>query len=212
MMMDVPLATFLAGVGVGLAVAVPIGPMGVLCIQRTLAFGLVAGLATGLAAATVQVAYGLLAVLGLSPASAALAGAGMNLLSVGSAMLLFWFAFRIMRRELTFAQTAPADTGDIVRSYRDALTFGFTNPLTVVLFFAAFPALTSADDVREAPLLVGGVFSGVIGWYVVLSSAVALLRQRLSAVTLNRFNKVSGLGLAGLGVVMLVDSVALWLH
>jgi hypothetical protein len=66
--------------------------------------------------------------------------------------------------------------------------------------------------VREAPLLVGGVFSGVIGWYVVLSSAVALLRQRLSAVTLNRFNKVSGLGLAGLGVVMLVDSVALWLH
>ena len=211
-MMDVPLATFLAGVGVGLAVAVPIGPMGVLCIQRTLAFGLVAGLATGLAAATVQVSYGLLAVLGLLPATAAFAGAGMNILSVGSAMLLFWFAFRIMRRELTIAQTASAGTGDIVRSYRDALTFGFANPLTVVLFFAAFPALTSADDVREAPLLVGGVFSGVIGWYVVLSSAVALLRQRLSAAALNCFNKVSGIGLASLGLVMLADSVRLWVQ
>jgi threonine/homoserine/homoserine lactone efflux protein len=208
-MIDVPLATFLSGVGVGLAVAVPIGPMGVLCIQQTLTFGLVAGLATGLAAATVQVTYGFLAVLGLAPATTAFAGAGVNVLSVGSAMLLLWFAVRIMRRELTFAGAGPAGAADIARSYRNALTFGFANPLTVLLFFAAFPALTSAGDVGDAPLLVGGVFSGVIGWYIVLSSVVALLRQRLSAGALNLFNKASGLALATLGLTMLLNGLRL---
>jgi threonine/homoserine/homoserine lactone efflux protein len=205
-MTSVSLATFLAGIGVGLAVAVPIGPMGVLCIQRTLAFGLAAGLATGLAAATVQVTYGVVAVLGFSPSLTVLIGAGVNLLSVVSAALLFWFAYRIIRREVTVGGFTPGGHLHLARSYRDALTFGFTNPLTVVLFFAAFPALTSAENLLEAPLLVGGVFAGVVGWYVVLSAAVALLRDRLPEHALNLINKAAGLSLACLGGVMLANA------
>jgi threonine/homoserine/homoserine lactone efflux protein len=205
-MTEVSLAAFLAGVGVGLAVAVPIGPMGVLCIQQTLAFGLAAGLATGLAAATVQVTYGLLAVLGFGPSTIALLGAGMNLLPLLSAALLFWFAYRVMRRDVRLASAAPRPF-TLTRSYRDALAFGFGNPLTIVLFFAAFPALTSSDDLVEAPLLVGGVFIGVVGWYLVLSAVVVFLRERLSETALGLANRAAGLALAGLGGLMLANAV-----
>jgi threonine/homoserine/homoserine lactone efflux protein len=145
-MTGVSLATFLAGIGVGLAVAVPIGPMGILRIQRTLAFGLAAGLATGLAAATVQMTFGVVAVLGFSPTLTILIGAGVNLLSIASAALLFWFAYRIVRRDVAVGGSTSGGNFNLGRSYRDALTFGFTNPLTVVLFFVAFPALTSTDN------------------------------------------------------------------
>lgn len=206
-MTEVSLAAFVAGIGVGLAVAVPIGPMGVLCIQQTLAFGLAAGLATGLAAATVQVTYGFVAVLGFGPSAMALLGNGMDLLPVLSALLLFWFAYRVMRRDVRIGSAAAPGRFRLARSYGDALAFGFGNPLTVVLFFAAFPALTSSADLVEAPLLVGGVFTGVVGWYLVLSAVVVLLRERLSEAALGLANKAAGLALASLGALMLADAV-----
>jgi threonine/homoserine/homoserine lactone efflux protein len=205
-MTGVSLASFLAGVGVGLTVAVPIGPMGVLCIQRTLSFGLAAGLATGLAAATVQVTYGIVAVLGFSPITTAIIGAGVNVLSVVSAALLFWFAYRIIKREVVIGASNLGDTVPLARSYRDALTFGFANPLTVILFFAAFPALTSTEDLLGAPLLVGGIFAGVVGWYVALSCIVALLRDRLPERALTLTNNAAGITLALLGVLMLAHA------
>jgi threonine/homoserine/homoserine lactone efflux protein len=202
-------ATFLVGVGVGLAVAVPIGPMGILCIQRTVAFGLAAGLAIGLAAATVHVAYSAVAVFGLSATVMKVIGAGAGILSLVSAAILFWFAIRVLRREVLVSPVAGGETGEFLRFYRDALAFGFSNPLTVILFFAAFPALATTGDLLEAPVLVSGVFAGSIGWFVVLSSAVALLRNRLSVRALNLTNKASGLALAGLGTLMVANAFGL---
>jgi hypothetical protein len=99
-MVGLPIATFLAGLAVGLSVALPIGPMGVLCIQQTLAFGLAAGFAIGMAAATVQVIYGTAAVLGLGATAEALVGAVGNVLSLIGALLLFWMALNTVRRRV----------------------------------------------------------------------------------------------------------------
>ncbi len=211
-MTAISLPTFLAGVCVGLAVAAPIGPMGILCIQQTLTFGLLAGLATGAAAATVQVTYGLFAILGFSPATTTSLGAGAPLLSVVSAGLLFWFALRVLQVEVTVGSLATRQPHYLILSYRDALVFGYSNPLTPVLFFAAFPVLTSAADLANAQVLVVGVFSGVVGWYVVLSTTVALLRQRLPAQGLKIANKASGLTLAALGVLTLANAFGVGLH
>jgi putative LysE/RhtB family amino acid efflux pump len=80
------------------------------------------------------------------------------------------------------------------------------------LFFAAFPVLTSAADLANAQVLVTGVFSGVAGWYVVLSTTVALLRQRLPAQGLKIANKASGLTLVALGVLTLANAFGAGLH
>ncbi|WP_046868562.1 LysE family translocator [Microvirga massiliensis] len=205
-MISLPLAAFLAGAGVGLTVAAPIGPMGLLCIQRTLALGLAAGLVVGLAAATVRAAYGILAILGLSATVMTATEASAQILSLLSGAILFWFAGRVLRRQVLVNPAPGWKSGELLRSYRDALTFGFSNPLTVVLFFAAFPALATSASFSEAPALVGGVFTGSIGWFLALSSAVNALRNRLPARALDVTNKASGLVLAALGMFMITSA------
>ena len=207
-MTSTALATFLAGVGLSLTVAVPIGPMGVLCIQRTLACGLAAGLTTGLAAATVQVTYGLFAALGLSPTTIPQRNPWANVLLLLSAAILFWFAFRSVRREVVIGGNR-SQPSCLAGTYCDALLFGFANPLTVVLFFAAFPALTAPDDLTRPTALIGGVLAGVMGWYVILSTTVALLRSQLPARALSLVNKVSGCALSGLGWLLLAQAFGL---
>ncbi|WP_052003330.1 LysE family transporter [Microvirga sp. BSC39] len=211
-MMSVSVATFLAGVGVGLTVAVPIGPIGVLCIQKTLAFGLLAGVATGMAAATVHVTYGILAGFGYSQTITAHISAGASVLSLACAAIMFWFAVRTFRRKVVLES---ADAGKplwplcLLQSYRDALVCGFTNPLTIVLFFAAFPALTSADQHLELPFLTFGIFAGAAGWFFILSAAVAVFRARLPEHRLTLANKAAGCVFAVLGCLMIADALGL---
>ena len=148
-MPDIPTSSFLAGAWVGLAVAAPIGPMGVLCIQRTLAHGIVAGLGTGLAAATVQVSYGTMALLGMGPAMLAASGASANVLSAASGAVLLWFAFRTAQGTPAKSTKVATFRPGLARSFRDALALGFSNPMTVALFFAASPALVGNSNASE---------------------------------------------------------------
>ncbi len=204
-MTSMPLATFLAGVGVGLAVAVPIGPMGVLCIQRTLAFGLVAGLATGLGAATVHATFGSMAALGLGATAAILLGVGTQGLTLLSAGLLFWFAARILKRTAVTGPNLPQSEGWL-HLYASALLFGLSNPMTVLLFVGAIPALTTSNDLHAVPVLVTGVFLGSILWWTILSTATVLVRSRLPAGAVALTNRASGLTLAVLGTLLLVQA------
>src|SRR5215218_6813393 len=137
-MTSLSLTTFLAGIAAGLFVAVPIGPMGVLCIQRTLAFGLVAGLVTGLGAATVHLTFGLLAALGLGAMIPLWICAGAHNLTLLSAALLFWFAAKILRRNVVLGQRLTRSDG-LLRTYASALLLGVSNPITIILFVAALP-------------------------------------------------------------------------
>jgi threonine/homoserine/homoserine lactone efflux protein len=207
-MTSLPVSTFLAGISVGLIVAAPMGPMGLLSIERTLTSGLAAGFAVGLAAATVQVAYGVIGVLGLTAMLTALVGARVGVLSGVSGVVLVWFAFRVARRKV-YGSFGGEHRRHFVRCYTDALMLGFSNPLTVPLFFAAFPALATVSDLSEGPVLIGGIFAGAVGWYLVLTTTVALLRHRLSVETLELTNKVAGLALALLGISMMASAFGL---
>ncbi len=204
-MTSVPIATFLAGFGVGLAVAAPIGPMGVLCIQRTLAFGLAAGLATGLGAATVHVTFGSIAALGLEATAVTLLGAGTQGLSLLSALLLFWFGVRILNRTTVLDPYLP-QSERWLHLYASALLFGLSNPMTVLLFIAVIPALRASTDLQAAPVLVIGVFLGSILWWTILSMATALIRTRLSVGAVALTNRASGLTLVALGTLMLMKA------
>lgn len=175
-MTSVSAASFLAGMSVGLTVAVPIGPMGMLCIQRTLAQGMIAGLGTGLAAATVQVSYGAMALLGLSSTMLAFVGASASTLSAASGVVLLWFALRTSRCKPEITSTPPVRGAGFMRSFRQALVLGFANPMAMALFLAAFPAFASSGDSSSSAALVAGIFVGAAGWYVCLSGTVSVAR------------------------------------
>jgi threonine/homoserine/homoserine lactone efflux protein len=206
-MPGVSTATFLTGIEIGLAVAMPIGPMGLLCIQRTLSFGLLAGLVTGLAAATVQVTYSAIAALGLGATAQTWVGSGATFLSLASALLLLWFALRIMSRRLVISAGPTQELNHLARFYGGGLVVGFTNPMAVLLLLAAVPALASGEEIAVIPALVGGVFAGASSWYLALTTVVTLVRERLSVRALEITNVVAALLLAGMGLFMFVNAI-----
>jgi threonine/homoserine/homoserine lactone efflux protein len=194
------LISFVAGLGAGLAVAAPLGPMGILCIERTLAMGAVAGLATGLGAATVHVVYSAVALFGLGTAVEILMETERAALSLASAGILFWFALRVVLRRPTFCGARAPN--HVVASYLGAVAFGLTNPVTLVLFAGIVPALADGGGSVASPLTVVGIGAGSVAWWIGLVGTVASLRSRLSLRLLGLCNWASGLALAALGLAM----------
>ena len=137
--MSVIMAPLLTGIGIGLAVAAPIGPMGVLCIQRTLEGGLVAGMATGSGAATVHLLYGTVVAFSLTLLTDVAANF-VPAFKLFAALLLFWFALRVLRR--TIELRSGRTMAHCLRAYRDAVVFGLANPITILLLLASTTGLT----------------------------------------------------------------------
>ena len=192
-------ATLLAGAGIGFSVAAPIGPIGILCIQRTLTSGRAAGLLTGFGAATVHVVYGAVAVAGFDAIAKPWLDAHAVGLGVISAALLLGFAARTHRTTIALEKRSESDGMGLSRAYLSTVVIGLTNPLTPILFFAALQAFGS----QSSSLMVAGVFLGSAAWWITLSGVVAAARARLNANLLAISGRLAGLSLTALGAFTL---------
>ncbi len=191
---------FLEGIVIGFAIAAPVGPIGVLCIRRTLAEGRTSGLVSGLGAATADAAYGSVAALGLTFVADLLVEEAAWLRLVGG-------AFLVVRTFLASPaeRAAPPARSGLAGAYVSTLFLTLTNPTTILSFAAIFAGLGVAEDANGDALsalsLVLGVFLGSATWWFVLSGATSLLRARLSPRGLRWVNRVSGTVLAAFGVL-----------
>lgn len=194
------LAALISGIGIGFTVAAPIGPMGMLCIQRTLASGMATGLATGFGAATVHLTYSTLAVWGLASLAQPWVEANAAGFGVVSALTLLWFAIRTHRSAIVL-QKGETDKVRLMHAYLSAIALGLTNPLTVILFLAALHAFST--QAAAAPLITG-VFVGSAVWWMMLSTIVAITRSQLTPRMLSLGSRFASLTLLGLGTTMLL--------
>ena len=194
---------FFKGMIIGFAIAAPVGPIGVLCIRRTLAEGRISGLVSGLGAATADALYGAVAALGLTFVAEFLVGGQGWLRLVGGAFLLFLGVRTFLARPADRA--APAARSGLPGAYASALFLTLTNPTTILSFAAIFAGLgvaVGADgDVLSAMSLVLGVFLGSATWWFVLSGVTSLFRTRLSVRGLRWVNRISGAVIAAFGVL-----------
>jgi threonine/homoserine/homoserine lactone efflux protein len=197
------MSLFLEGVVIGLAVAAPVGPIGVLCIRRTLAYGRASGFVSGLGAATADAAYGSVAALGLTFVTSLLVDAEAWLRLGGGVFLVFLGVKTFLSRPAE--RPAAAGRGGLPGAYASTLALTLANPSTILSFAAIFASLGagSADGSSTALLLVPGVFLGSTLWWFVLSGATSLLRAKLPAGALRWVNRLSGAVLAGFGLVAL---------
>lgn len=195
------LAALFSGIGIGFTVAAPIGPMGMLCIQRTLASGMATGLATGFGAATVHLAYSAFAVLGLGALVQPWVEANAVGFGIASALTLLWFAIRAQRGCVVIREAGGIDKVCLARAYLSAIALGFTNPLTIILFLAALHAFSTQS---AATPLVAGVFVGSAVWWTALSTIVATARSRLTPQMLSLSSRFASLMLVALGAMMLI--------
>jgi threonine/homoserine/homoserine lactone efflux protein len=192
--------TFWRGFVIGLAIAAPVGAIGLLCIRRTLAYGRLVGLVTGLGAATADAVYGAIAALGLTSVAVFLENAQTPLRLVGGAFLIY-LGWRTFVSRPTVAALADRP-GNLVGMFASTCALTLANPSTIISFAAIFAGLglTGSTGLTSALLMVAGVFLGSATWWLILSSGVGLLRGVMTPERLLWVNRASGVLIALLGI------------
>jgi threonine/homoserine/homoserine lactone efflux protein len=194
------------GIVIGLSIAAPVGPIGALCIRRTLAHGRIAGLITGLGAATADALYGCAAAFGLTWITGALLGHQHWIRLIGGAFLLYLGARTLLAAP--GERAAESSGAGLIGAFASTFGLTLTNPMTILSFVAVFAALglgTSHPEPAAAATLVLGVFLGSALWWLTLSGAVGILRARFDATSLRWVNRVSGLVITAFGVAAILS-------
>jgi threonine/homoserine/homoserine lactone efflux protein len=206
-MTDLPLV--LRGVMIGFSIAAPVGPIGVLCIRRTLAEGRVHGFVSGLGAATADAFYGALAALSLTIISAFLIDQANWLRLIGGAYLCY-LGVKTFRSRPSGRAAEAAGRG-LLGAYSSTLFLTLTNPLTIFAFaaiFAGVGAEAASGNTLGALNVVLGVFLGSTAWWLILVTLTSLFRARLTTNGLVWVNRLSGLLILGFGLVILYGLAA----
>jgi len=201
----VDLAIFLRGLIIGLSIAAPVGPIGVLCIRRTLSDGRAIGFASGLGAATADAVYGAVAAFGLSLVTNALVEQRLWL-QAGGGVFLCYLGGRTWMAVPRAASEAPAGGRGLAAAWASTFALTLTNPTTIISFAAIFAGLglgRSVGGYGSASVMVLGVFLGSALWWLILSVGVGLFRSSLTPHRLRWVNRGSGAIIVAFGIAAL---------
>ena len=204
---------WLKGVVLGFSIAAPVGPIGLLCIRRTLAEGRMSGFISGLGAASADAVYGSIAALGLTAVMACLSGiqSWVHLLGGG---FLIWLGIQTWLKPAVNESVRPINRINLGQTYVSTLVLTLSNPMTILSFLAIFAGTgftSTTSDLSSAVGLVSGVFCGSILWWLLLSQSVGWLRQRLGNTLLVWINRAAGIGLVLFGLTTMGSELALLL-
>jgi threonine/homoserine/homoserine lactone efflux protein len=191
------------GTILGFTIAAAVGPIALLTIRRTLAAGWTMGMASGLGVATADAIYGGIAAFGLTAISDPLVALADPLAIVGGAALVV-IGLRTAATSSPAAEARSTSTAagrGLAGAYLSILGLTLTNPMTVLLFAAIVVSLGVSGTAVDAALLTAGFFLGSLAWWLVLVSAVAAMRSRITGRLLHRVTVISGLAIAAFGVL-----------
>ena len=206
--MDVGL--FAKGMVLGFSIAAPVGPIGVLCIRRTLAEGRLTGLLSGLGAATADACYGAIAAFGLTAVSRLLVHQQTALRIIGG-LFLGYLGIRTILAHPARQAAKAGQRRRLLSNYISTFGLTLTNPATILSFVAIFAGLgwagTREAGYGSATMLVLGVFSGSALWWLILSTGVSLVRSRFTPRVMQWVNRASGTIILSFGVVAIASLV-----
>ena len=195
------LIILLKGIAVGIIIAVPVGPVGVMCVRRTIFASKLAGFVSGLGAATADAIFGCIAAFGLTFISDWLFDYQQELRIAGAAYLLWVGGSALFAPpEITPRSRRRAEFRDFLSTF--ALTL--TNPITIVAFLAIFSAILASGKATpdRAAILVLGVWLGSLLWWLALSFGLSSLLHSFGPSQLQWINR-------GSGTILLLSGAAL---
>jgi threonine/homoserine/homoserine lactone efflux protein len=190
---------------IGLSISVPVGPIGILCIRRTLAQGRMIGFLSGLGAATADAFYGAVAGFGITFLVNFLIGKQYWLHLIGGALLVLLGIKTFLSKPAE--QGVPVEGNSPWHAYLSTFFLTLTNPLTIIFFVAVFAGLgvgSGGEHFLFAGILVTGIFVGSAMWWLVLSGFTGLLQKLLNPKRLQWLNRISGLIILGFGLFALL--------
>jgi len=196
------LSIFFQGAIVGFSIAAPIGPTGLLCIQRTLAFGRNSGFTSGIGAATANSIYSILLISGLTLLSPIFHVCHLCLRFLGG-LFLFYLGYKTFQTKS--GQPSPKFYRKTIFSdFISTFFVSITNPITIISYLAFFTSL-GLDDLQgnwsNGLPLVLGVFSGATLWWFILTQCVTLFRSKFTPKILLWMNRIAGCIIATFGLV-----------
>jgi threonine/homoserine/homoserine lactone efflux protein len=204
--MDINLLT--KGFAVGFIMAIPVGPVGLLCTQRTLSHGRMHGLISGLGAATSDVIYASLAAFGLTIISNFLIAQRMWFRLFGGSFLCL-LGIKIFLSK-------PAKTGSLAEklrhfsNYTSTLLITLSNPMSILIsagMFAGLGIVGLGADWGKAIQLVGGVFLGSMFWWISLSAFVGIFHKKAGDNTMILLARIFGSVIACIGIIVIIIAV-----
>jgi len=199
---------FVKGIILGFSIAAPVGPIGVLCIRKTLQFGRLSGLFSGLGAATADTVYGVVAAFGLTLISSFLL-AGQFWLQLLGGVFLIYLGLK------TFSSKAAETSNNISHKtlFGDFISTFFltiTNPMTIFSYLAVFAGLglsNTSGNYASACMLVLGVFFGSAFWWLILSEGITFFRKKISQKAMIWINRLAGIIIIAFGITALLSNL-----
>jgi threonine/homoserine/homoserine lactone efflux protein len=201
------LSFFIRGLLIGLSIAAAVGPMSILCIQRTLNKGQLYGLVSGLGIATADGVYGSIAAFGLTLITNFLIHEQIWIRLLGGLFLIYLGVKTILSKPSERAAVLNAKTNSYLGAYASTFLLTLTNPLTILSFAAIFAGIgvgSASKSFFSAAIVVLGVFSGSTLWWIILTSGISLLRKKFDLRWLLWINRISGaiITLFGIGSLL----------
>jgi len=196
------------GIVLGFSIAAPVGPIGVLCMRRSLHKGFRSGLVSGLGAASADAVYGTIAAAGLTLAADFLVKQQTWLSLLGGAFLLY-LGIQTLRSPPSEMDSDEKGAGSLVSDYLSTFLLTLSNPVTIFSFIALFGGLGAGTGFPlSAFLLVLGVFSGSALWWLALSGGVSIFRDRFNANVMLWVNRIAGVVILVFAIVMLARVIS----
>lgn len=197
------------GIVVGVVIAVPVGPVGILCLRRTIFEGRLSGLVSGLGAATADALFGVVAAFGLTLVARWLISWEDWLRAAGGVYLLYSGGSALLSKAHE-RRTEESGRETLVRGFASAFALTITNPVTILVFLAIFAALGlggAQAALLHAAFLVLGVWIGSFVWWLALSLGVGVFHRSIEPRHLAWISRGSGLILFLTGTALLATIV-----
>ncbi|GAB4391523.1 MAG: LysE family transporter [Gammaproteobacteria bacterium] len=198
--------TIIEAMIIGFFVALPVGPVGVLCINRAMTLGFKPAFIVGLGAATADAIYGLVAVLGVTTISVLLSREESYIKLIGG-LLLCLLGIKIILENRN--QNLPLKKViNNTTSYFTTLGLTLMNPATIIAFTAVFAALglgSEHKDLGISAVIVASVFTGSLLWWLMLSFSVSMLKEKLTANFQRSLTIISGIVITVFGIIATLD-------
>ena len=206
------LMIFIKGLIVGLGASIPLGPLGVLCIQKTLSRGRFAGFITGLGASVSDTFYSTISLLGLVFIEDLIDSHKAAVLLIGGIVILF-IGLKIYVTNPVRQIRQKNKKSKHVEDFVEALAMTITNPGSIFLILAMFTAVrfNIADSAVEPRLVIltvlWGIFTGSALWWFTLSTSISTFRKKFRLKQLIMLNKIAGIVISAIGAISFCDGI-----
>ncbi len=197
------------GTVIGFSIAAPVGPIGILCIRRSLTKGHLSGFVTGMGAASADMVYGVIAAFGLTFISSFLVDQQLWLKIIGM-IFLFYLGIKTFLEKPQEKNDRKAKSNGLFSDYLSTFFLTIINPMTILSFAAVFAGLglgETSGNYISASILVLGVFIGSALWWIILSNGVGVFRKKIKSNILGWVNKISGSIIIGFALVIFASLV-----